>query len=352
MKGLIDQRCFLGAIFLSVSFAASSSTMDCSNFDSYVQQTICNSPELRELDEKYVMALNAAMLHAADVRVLVREAEEWKENREACRSVTCIEEMYLTQIELLMRSATIPSDDSGETTSPDSLASERKNEVPQHAEPQGQPQQLSHSPIPSQGVKDAQPQQVSVGPAASAGLAEKTNRPSALKQQMMKLTAVLTVVALLALLVLGATNNVVIFYDHKDAWWSLSPVAIMGSCFLLATGLAPPDAKEIGTTLLEKFVLTIGGVGALLGVGVTFLNAIRYNRSIALGILVGVCKAIVSLLMALTFWASFRTVMNSKATAREASVAALTIAMVGVLWHLLVNGQRVYEKKGWHLQQA
>lgn len=352
MKGLIDQWCFLGAIFLSVSFAASSSTMDCSNFDSYVQQTICNSPQLRELDEKYVMALNAAMLHTADVRVLVREAEEWRENREACSSVTCIEERYLTQIELLGRSATIPSDDSAEITSPDSVASERKNEVPQHAEPQGQPQQLSHSPTPLHGLEDAHSQQVAIGPEASASLAEKTNRPSVLKQQMMKLTAIVTVLALLALLALGVTDNVVIFYDHKDAWWSLSPVAILGSCFLLATALAPPNAKEIGTTFLEKFVLTIGGLGALLGVGVIFLNAIRYNRSIVLGILIGLCKAIVSLLMALTFWASFRTVMNSKATAREASVAALTIAMVGVLWHLLVNGERVYEKKGWRLQEA
>jgi hypothetical protein len=149
------------------------------------------------------------------------------------------------------------------------------------------------------------------------------------------------------LLALGLTNRVVIFYNAADAWWSISPFLFLVVTVIIVASLSPEGTKQFASTPIQMAVLSGGGLGVAFGVVMTFYNAIRYNQNLFLGLLIGVFKVIVSLLMAMTFLGSFRTMTDSRRTAREAVVAAFVVAIVGFLWSALVNGERVYRHKGW-----
>lgn len=160
------------------------------------------------------------------------------------------------------------------------------------------------------------------------------------QKQLLKLGGWLLLGTLILLVILGITNRVVIFYDTADAWWSISPFLFVTAGIAIAVSLTP-DGRAFATTPIEKAVLAGGGAGAILGVVMAFYNSIRYNQSVFLGLLVGTCKVIISVLMALTFIGSFRGVFDSRHTNREAALFALIGMAVGFLWFALVNGERV-----------
>lgn len=177
--------------------------------------------------------------------------------------------------------------------------------------------------------------------------ATKVEASTTQRDQFFKLALWVLLGALILLMGLGVSNRVVVFYDIKDAWWSISPLFFLVGAFVVSISLAPEGTKEFASTPVEKAVLALGILGSLVGIIITFYNAMLYNRSIFLGFVVGTGKTIVSVLLAITFIGSFNGAYSSKNTRREAALPALVLLLVGVLWAALVNGDRVYARKNW-----
>lgn len=155
--------------------------------------------------------------------------------------------------------------------------------------------------------------------------------------------------AFLLLLVLGLTGRVVIFYDGWDAFWAIVPLISVVVSVLIWVSIVPdtshaaPQTKEM---ILPVIVLAAGGLGALIGGIVTLHNAVKYNRNVPLGLLIGVCKLVISiLLIVLSLNYLFGT--NNKRGRGNSLFALIVLGGIAWLWMKLINGERVYEKKGW-----
>lgn len=155
--------------------------------------------------------------------------------------------------------------------------------------------------------------------------------------------------AFLLLLALGLTNRVVIFYDGWDAFWAVVPFISVVVSVIIAISVSPDThhaAHQTDGMLLPKIILAAGGFGALTGGIVTLYNAVKYNRSAVLGLLIGVCKLIISVLL-IVLSLNYLFDMNSKRVRGQNLFAFLALGGIAWLWIKLVNGKRVYEKKGW-----
>ncbi len=155
--------------------------------------------------------------------------------------------------------------------------------------------------------------------------------------------------AFLLLLALGLTNRVVIFYDGWDAFWAVVPLISVVVSVIIVISITPDTAHgapQVGHTLLPTLVLAAGGFGALIGGIMTLYNAVKYNRNLPLGLLIGVCKLVISMLL-ITLSLNYLLNMNDKRTRNRNLFTFLVLGGIAWLWLKLVNGERVYERKGW-----
>lgn len=153
------------------------------------------------------------------------------------------------------------------------------------------------------------------------------------------------------LMLMAATNQVVVFYDGADAFWSIAPSAFLLIGSMVSTSMAPEGAEHFASTFLEKVVVGVAVLASIFAVVVNYRNAIHYNRSVVLGVMVGTLRLCISTFMALTVFGQLGKLMNSGSTRRQFNGALLVLMMVGVLWYVLINGRRVHENKGWLLEQ-
>ena len=151
---------------------------------------------------------------------------------------------------------------------------------------------------------------------------------------------------------LGIAGKVVFYYDTRDFVWSLCPAIILIAAFFAAF-LQQGDKSAISVT--QIMILVAGGVLALIGVVKSFRSAIHYNRSLLIGLVVGACKNLVAGFMLASLLGNWDRQHRSGYYAynehgrRERALARNAFAILGFLWFGLVNGQRVYENKGWLL---
>ncbi|WP_282271964.1 hypothetical protein [Stenotrophomonas sp. PS02298] len=154
-------------------------------------------------------------------------------------------------------------------------------------------------------------------------------------------------------LALSAFGKIVFYYDVRDFGWSLSPALFttLALCSVAVLRSGELDSAPLNPTQIT--VLAVGAVAALAGVLIAYRNAIRYNRSLFVGLLVGSGKAFVAAFMIFSFLANasrrnsenyYR--YNAKGR-RERALAASSFTVLGLLWYALVNGERVYQRKGW-----
>jgi len=187
---------------------------------------------------------------------------------------------------------------------------------------------------------------------ATAPAAEELPQPGqAVLEQWHEQLFVLSFWALLGtavlMLILAATNRAVIFYDSTDAWWSIAPFFCLVVGYALIGNLAPSEDAPFASTAAEKAVAAVAMLLSAGAVVVNYRNAIRHNRSILLGVIVGTFKLAIALFMALTVIGQLSRISDTASTRRQMSGALLILAVVGLLWHVLVNGKRVYERRGW-----
>ena len=95
--------CAVIALFasLSVSYAASPS-FDCKKAGTPVEHSICDNPELAELDSQLAKAYKRARAAAADPNKVRSEQRAWVKERNKCRSnVACLQQSYQSRLAAL-----------------------------------------------------------------------------------------------------------------------------------------------------------------------------------------------------------------------------------------------------------
>lgn len=150
------------------------------------------------------------------------------------------------------------------------------------------------------------------------------------------------------MLILGANNTVVICYDHADFFWSAAPLLFIAAGFVIQSTL-PHDVA--GQAMQQQPIVMFGtlALSAFAFVKI-FTNAINYNKSLSVGIMVGVFKVMLGLLTLVIVLGSLGG-GNNRARGRSSSAIA-TLAIIGLLfwvYRAVINGPSVYAKKQWPL---
>ena len=162
------------------------------------------------------------------------------------------------------------------------------------------------------------------------------------------ITLILLVLAgLIALLIAGATNKVVIYYDIKDFAISLAP----GGIFLI-TALFMESFRKEGATeypVIPYLVLFAGLIAAVWFFIWSIRLSIFYNKSAAIGIIVGIFKVIAALFGTISLLGNFSRMTNKKSTTGDDISAAIWITILVWIGKKLINGEQVYIAKGWAL---
>lgn len=343
----------IAALLGGTPLAAAS--FDCAKASTFIEKEICRNPELSLLDEELSRWYREALASVYSQDELRDEQRKWiSEVRDRCTDADCLEGAYLNRVNELQRFANrMPLTDSQVDALEREQSESAMGEAPAEPETVGAPQESTPeagSPLPSSLPAVASPQGDSALKQTESAVLSDVEKVALL--QKLKLALLATVGALVLLVVLGASNRVVVFYNVADAWWSVAPTIILFAAAAGSVFMAPPGSSEFAGTEIERMILWCGVAAAALCCVVTVYNAVHYNRSIVLGLIVGVGKVLISVLMAITFVGSFRAVFDRRRAIRQSLVFALVVATVGFLWKLLVNGERVYVRKGWTYQRT
>lgn len=166
-------------------------------------------------------------------------------------------------------------------------------------------------------------------------------------QDLQTTLVILVFVGFIALLIAGATNKVVIYFDLKDFAVSFAPWGTLLITMILINIYGKEGATKY--TTIQYLVLF---AGSLIAAGF-FIWSIRlsifYNRSTALGVIVGLFKVFSALLGTLAIFSQFSQMTSDRASARDVIKAAIWISILTWLGKKLINGEEVYIAKGWAL---
>ena len=152
---------------------------------------------------------------------------------------------------------------------------------------------------------------------------------------------------MVGVLIAGFNRRVVIYYNEKDLVISLGiiPAFICTIIMLVATGFEGQD--DAYSYWFGIFLAFLPGSTALILLYLNFYYAIRHNRSFWIGILVGCIKIPFA-------WNSFVAIcgLTVDVFGKDGPVSkrVFSALWVGILtWFLaaMINGEEVYEKKGW-----
>lgn len=170
---------------------------------------------------------------------------------------------------------------------------------------------------------------------------------SAIQSDMKMAGFVLLVLIAIALMVAGAKNRVVIFYDVAD----------MAHCAL--TIILPLSALTLSS--YQPFITTafcfvwkwslslcaiVTGTYYLFR---NFSNAIQHNRSVFLGIFIGIFKLAFLVFAFVVIYSQMGERKDRPNTFEEKLFSWAIIFCVVMLSKAMINGRAVYESKGWTL---
>lgn len=146
-----------------------------------------------------------------------------------------------------------------------------------------------------------------------------------------------TLVAFIVMLIGGLTNSFVVFFDKKDFVISFMPYVCVGMAPLLH-----------GMEMISYNVAV--GIASMAGLFVIWAVVISVKHNgVIVGLIIGILKIIAALVGAVIFALSIGKMFDKdsdKATAVLFAVFSMAFVWFG---SKLINGQEVYEKKGWEL---
>ena len=161
---------------------------------------------------------------------------------------------------------------------------------------------------------------------------------SVAKARIFKLLLIGAVCSLIALLVAGATNRIVIFYDWKDVGLTLM---IFGSMIITSFLIWMFDGDKI----MEKIILGLGSIAMLYFSARTIVSSVKHNKSIALGVIVGVFKIFVSMILGLLAAGKLSDALKKTNSLGVRIFATVALGILFYVASILVNGERVNDRR-------
>ena len=169
---------------------------------------------------------------------------------------------------------------------------------------------------------------------------------------VIKTIVILSVASFVTMIILGATKKVVIYYNFKDFFVSLVPFLALILALVLILIYSPDSAQKVPEGKLstaQNIVLVICMGIALISIVYSFILSVRYNRNIAIGLIVGVFKVLIAILGFLLIASEVASFFDEKTSFKRTLLSAVYIAAFLWIGKLLINGPEVYYKKGWSL---
>ena len=161
---------------------------------------------------------------------------------------------------------------------------------------------------------------------------------SVAKARIFKLLLIGAVCSLIALLVAGGTNRIVIFYDWKDVGLTLM---IFGSMIITSFLIWMFDGDKI----MEKIILGLGSIAMLYFSVRTIVSSVKHNKSIALGVIVGLFKIFVSMILGLLAAGKLSDALKKTNSLGVRIFATVALGILFYVASILVNGERVNDRR-------
>lgn len=164
----------------------------------------------------------------------------------------------------------------------------------------------------------------------------------ALPEQLQTLLAWGVLFSFTAILFVGLTNRVVIFYDTTDFMWTLSPFLSLFVGGIVAGTLAPESGELTQSAML---VWGVAIIVALYGAYMIFVASILHN-GLALGLCIGCFKVLSSVLAAvISLGALSKAFGNSDISIGKRMVALAVFGLMAWMMAKLINGEAVYAQR-------
>lgn len=151
----------------------------------------------------------------------------------------------------------------------------------------------------------------------------------------------------LLIILAGATNKVVVYYDKNDLSGTFLSVALIGVAFVVAN-TSPFESSEYNSVYSNVFGPLVGLVGGALAI-TSIVRSVRNNKSIVIGVFVGVFRIIYAALAIFFVIDAVGRISSSESSRREGVAAAVMISVIAIITKLMINGRKVYSAKGWEL---
>lgn len=196
----------------------------------------------------------------------------------------------------------------------------------------------SNTTQPEMKVEEKQVAPITPAPSAQ----EKPKKT--LMEKLLLLTFFGAIVSLCALIIAGMTGNVVIFYDWSD---------FMNTVFIFVAGLIGLIVTSILSDEATDTITYIGfGITGLIVLGLSVKSirtSIYYNRNVAVGIVVGLFKIFLALFSIVFVWGKLKEIFGRSSNVGAQIFGVIILGLFAWVLKMLVNGERVYIKKGWQL---
>lgn len=171
-------------------------------------------------------------------------------------------------------------------------------------------------------------------------------------QDLQTTLVVLVLVGFISLIIAGGTNKVVIYFNMKDFAISFAPwVTLLITVILISIY---GNKGQTQHTMVQNLIMIAGAVIAAGFFIWSIKLSIFYNRSTALGIIVGLFKVVSALLGVLVVVSQIMALLGHDERKHSAASAIFSVMIIGLFVWLgkkLINGEQVYIEKGWSLPE-
>lgn len=157
----------------------------------------------------------------------------------------------------------------------------------------------------------------------------------------------LIIVGFVAILIAGATNRVVIYFNTMDFIVSLAPWLTLLVTYFLFDIYAKESVTE--PSGIQNIIKYSGFIVAAIFIVASMRISVFYNKSVGIGIIVGLFKLISALLGTVVVAAQISKLFDNKTSLKGAIFAMMVISVFLWIGKKLINGEQVYIEKGWAL---
>lgn len=324
-------------------------SFDCTRASSEVERVVCSDSRVSKLDEDYANQFRSAIANASDPESVRANGRAWlRVVRDACSSAECLVDAYSTRI-LELQASSHEQSPTGGWVAPSTSVDLTLDSAAERAADMGDESSRTEAGKRgrTQALVDA-----SDAPTQHSGVTQRANprglapiRASSLQVEIESAVWWGILISTLLLLGLAITNRVVVFHDLVDAAWGVGVVIATAAATYIWLRIQPDSEQSAPATLADYVGLGIFIAGALCCMAQTLHFAIRYNRSFAIGIFVGIFKVGASFALAVTSLGLLGRILDGRSSRSQVNIAAMLLALVGVLWFALINGERVVERR-------